>query len=57
MVEVSGVGDLVLDDLRRLTRIACADDDLHVGEIGQASTGVVRTAPMPIAVSTSAARR
>jgi hypothetical protein len=35
MVEAIGVGDLVLDDLRRLTRIARADDDLHIGEIGQ----------------------
>ena len=29
------VSDLILDNLRRLSRICCADDDLHIGEIGQ----------------------
>ncbi len=29
------IGDLILDDPRRLTRIGGADDDLDVGEIGQ----------------------
>ena len=28
------IGDLVLDDLRRLPRIVGVDDDLHVGEVG-----------------------
>jgi len=31
---VSGVGDLVLDHLRRLAGIFGVDDDLRIGEIG-----------------------
>ena len=37
-----GIGDLVLDDLRRLARPLGVDDDLHVGQVGD---GVQRDVP------------
>ena len=54
------IGDLVLDDLRRLARIRRADDHLHVGQVGhrvERRRGPPPTAPQAVTISVPSSTR
>ena len=50
------IGHLVFDDARGLSRVLGEDDDLHVGEVGIASSGARQRACTPITATITVAR-